>query len=88
MVLCIANAMEKVFWKLSIQIIYIIYSLRKILINALSFQRIMVRLPSINDINITHKLFHKYNFQSNQGYFIVWITKDSFIQIVRRNEAF
>ena len=44
-VLCIANAMEKVFWKLSVGIIYVIHSLRKILINVLSFQRIMVRLP-------------------------------------------
>ena len=26
--------------------------------------------------------------QSNQGYFIVWTTKDSFIQIVGKNEAF
>ena len=26
--------------------------------------------------------------QSNQGYFIVWTTKDSFIQIVRKNKAF
>ena len=44
-VLCIANAMEKVFWKLSVGIIYVIHSLRKILINVRSFQRIMVRLP-------------------------------------------
>ena len=26
--------------------------------------------------------------QSNQGYFIVWTTKDSFIEIVGKNEAF
>ena len=26
--------------------------------------------------------------QSNQGYFIVWTTKDSFIQIVGKNEAY
>ena len=61
MVLSIANAMEKVFWKLNVRIIYVIRSLRKILLNVISFQRIMVRLPSIKGINITHKLFHKYN---------------------------
>ena len=55
------KCMEKVFWKLSGCIIYVIHSLRKILINVLSFQRIMVGLPSIRDINITRKLFHKYN---------------------------
>ena len=30
-------------------------------INVLSFQQIMVRLPSIKDINIAHKLFNRYN---------------------------
>ena len=51
-VLCVANAMEKVFWKLSVRIIYVIHSLRKIMINVLSFQAIMVRLLSIKDISI------------------------------------
>ena len=44
--------MEKVFWKLSVRIIYVIHSLRKIMINVLSFQAIMVRLLSIKDISI------------------------------------
>ena len=48
------------------------------------------------DINKGHK-GHKYYTQaisqiqlsqSNQGYFIVWTTKDSFIEIVGKNEAF
>ena len=47
-------------------------------------QRIMVRFPSIKDINITHMLFHKYN----SLYFMIWTTKDSFIEIVGKNEAF
>ena len=88
-VLCMANAMEKVFWKLSVQIIYTIHSLRNILINVFF-------LSTDNgeaSINKGHKYYTQVISQielsqANQGYFIVWTTKDSFIQIVQKNEAF
>ena len=59
--LCITNVMKKVFWKLSVSITYLIHSLRKILIEALSYQRIMLRVQSMREINVTYKLFHKYS---------------------------
>ena len=49
----------------------------------------MVRLPSIKDINITHKLFYKYNSLNQvKDILTVWTAKDSFIEIVGKNEAF
>ena len=44
-------------------------------------------------INKGHKYYTQVISQiqlskSNQGYFIVWTTKDSFIEIMGKNEAF
>ena len=88
-VLYIANAMEKVFWKLSVCIMYVIHSLRKILVN-------IFFLSGDNDevtISKRHKCYKQVISQIqlsklNQGYFIVWTTKDSFIKIEGKNEAF
>ena len=52
---------------------------------------------STENVAVTINKGHKYCTQiisqiqlsqSNQGYFIVWTTKDSFIQIVGKNEAY
>ena len=52
---------------------------------------------SAENVEVTINKGHKYCTQiisqiqlsqSNQGYFIVWTTKDSFIQIVGKNEAY
>ena len=88
-VLCMANAMEKLFWKLSVQIIYTIHSLRNILIN--------VFFLSTDNGEAAIDKGHKYYTQvisqielsqANQGYFIVWTTKDSFVQIVQKMKHF
>ena len=88
MVLCIANAMEKVFWKLSVRIMHNLFIKEDI--DKYSFL-------SKDNGEVTIYKGHKYYTQvisqillskSSQGYFLVWTTKDSFIEIVRKNEAF
>ena len=47
-----------------------------------------MRLPSIKDKYYTQVISQIQRSQLNQGYFIVWSTKDLFIQIVGINEAY
>ena len=88
-VFCFANAMEK-----SILEVKCPYNIRNSFIKEDINKCFFL---STDNGEVTINKGHKYYTQvisqiqlsqSNQGYFIVWTTKDSFIEIVGKNEAF